>query len=55
MSQGLKHWVDIAAAILTALGTAAAPVVTFLASLGAAVWYGIRIYDWYKEKQHGNQ
>lgn len=54
MSSTLKHWVDMAAAIATILATVATPVITFITAVLGAVWYSIRIYDWWKGKQNAN-
>lgn len=55
MSTTVKHWVDIGAGIATVLATVATPVVTFITAILGAVWYSIRIYDWYKGRSNGNE
>lgn len=54
MNDTLKHWFDAVMLILASVGMALNSVVAFLASASALVWYGIRIYDWWKGRQIGN-
>lgn len=54
MSDTLKHWFDVGMLVATAMGVALNSLVAFLASVSALIWYGIRIYDWWKGRQNGN-
>lgn len=52
----LKHGVDVTAALIAAFGLSFSTIASGIASVAAAVWYGCRIYDWYKARKdnHGD-
>lgn len=54
MSSTVKHWFDIAAGVATVLSHVATPIVTFVTSVLGAIWYGIRLYEWWKGKNNAN-
>lgn len=49
----VKHGIDTvtAAAVLASLVHAIPDVLSWLAAAMSALWYGIRIYEWWKSKR----
>lgn len=54
MNSTAKHVLDSVFAILSMIGIFITNLATFLAAIASLVWYGIRIYEWYKEKKNVN-
>lgn len=50
----VKHWVDITIAIMVAVATKLAALMTFVTAFLGAVWYAIRIYEWWKGRKNAN-
>lgn len=54
MNDTVKHWFDAVMLVCASVGMALNSIVAFLASASALIWYGLRIYDWWKGRKNVN-
>jgi nitrogen fixation protein FixH len=54
LPESVKHILDLLAGVAAFLGVFLATTLPILAATASLIWYGIRIYEWYKAKQNGN-